>query len=173
MVTPQSSADEFVAIGKIGAPYGVKGWVKIHSFTEWTANILEYTPWYLEDKKSGWQLAKVTDGHEHGKGLIAKIAGYDSPEQSRLLTGKIIGIKRSQLPPLQKDEYYWRDLEGLTVINQDGKQLGTVAYLLETGANDVLVIKSDKEYAIPYLPGSVVLSVDLAKREIHVNWELI
>lgn len=164
--------EEHIAIGKVGAPYGVKGWVKIHSFTEWVTNILDYTPWYLEDK-NGWQLIKVTDGHQHGKGLVAKIEGYNTPEQSRLLTGKLIGIKRSQLPPLKKDEYYWSDLEGLTVINQENKTLGTVAYVLETGANDVLVIKNDKEHAIPYLPGSVIVSVDLEKREIHVNWELI
>jgi 16S rRNA processing protein RimM len=166
-------ADEFIAIGKVGASYGVKGWVKIHSFTEWASNMLEYTPWYFQDK-NGWQLAKIVDGREHGKIVIVKVAGYDAPEQSRLLTGTIIGIKRSQLPTLKKDEYYWRDLEGLTVIDREGRILGTVTHLLETGSNDVLVIKNDnKEYAIPYLPKKVILSVDLTKREIHVDWELI
>jgi 16S rRNA processing protein RimM len=166
------SADDFITVGKIGAPYGIKGWVKIHSFTEWVGNIFEYSPWYLEES-TGWKTIKVADGREHGKGLIAKFGGFDTPEQARALTGKTIGIKRSQLPPLKKDEYYWSDLEGLTVINQNGQVLGTIVYLLETGSNDVLVVKNEKEHAIPYLPGSVVLSVDLAKREMHVNWELI
>lgn len=164
--------EDFVTVGKIGAPYGIKGWVKIHSFTEWVTNILEYTPWYLEDA-NGWKLTKVAEGREHGKGLVAKFAGFDTPEHSRQLTGKLIAIKRSQLPPLKKNEYYWGDLEGLTVINQDGKVLGTIAYLLETGSNDVIVVKNEKEHAIPYLQGSVVISVDLDKREMHVNWELI
>jgi 16S rRNA processing protein RimM len=166
------SPDEYIPVGKVGATYGIKGWVKIHSFTEWVGSIFDFTPWYLEDAH-GWQLTKVSDGREHGKGLIAKFNGFDNPEQSRLLTGKVIAIKRSQLPRLEKNEFYWSDLEGLTVIDQSGKVLGTVLYILDTGANDVLIIKNDKEYAIPYLPGSVILSVDLEKREIHVDWELI
>jgi 16S rRNA processing protein RimM len=164
--------DEFIAIGKIGAPYGIKGWIKIFSFTEWTTNVFEYDPWYLENE-NGWQIIDVTDGREHGKGLIVKFAGFDTPEASRVLTGKKIAIKRSQLAPLKKDEYYWGDLEGLTVINKDGKVLGKIIYLLDTGSNDVIVIKNDKEHAIPYLPGSVVLSVDLVNRIMHVDWELI
>lgn len=166
------STDEYITVGKVGAPYGIKGYLKIHSFTEWVGTIFEYTPWYLKNE-NGWQSIKVTDGREHGKGIIAKFEGLNTPESARALTGKIIGIKRSQLPQLQKDEYYWSDLEGLTVINQDGKVLGKIIYILETGSNDVLVIKDEKEHAIPYLPGSVVLSVDLVKREMHVNWELI
>lgn len=166
------SSDEYVTVGKIGAPFGIKGWVKVHSFTDGLKSIFEYHPWYLEDTH-GWQAIKVTDGREHGKALIVKLIGYDTPEQVRALTGKLIGIKRSQLPPLKKDEYYWSDLEGLNVIDQHGKVLGKIIYLLETGSNDVMVIKNEKEHAIPYLPGTVVLSVDLEKREMHVNWELI
>lgn len=166
--------DEYVIVGRIGAPYGIKGWMKIHSFTEWTDDIFEYSPWFLEDKDD-WRAIEVTDGREHGKALIAKLVGFDTPEQARLITGKMIAIKRSQLAPLEANEYYWRDLEGLTVINQDGKVLGVIGYILETGSNDVLVIKDEnnKDHAIPYLPGSVVISVDLTKREMHVNWELI
>ncbi len=166
------NADDYITVGKIGASYGVKGWVKIHSFTEPVTNIIEYSPWYLKEGQD-WKLTQIVDGRAHGKGLIAKFTGYDSPEQAAALTGKVIAIKRLQLPSLEKNEFYWSDLEGLTVINQDEKTLGTVAYILETGANDVLVVKSDKEHAIPYLPGSVVLSVDLVKREIRVQWDLI
>jgi 16S rRNA processing protein RimM len=166
------SPDEYIAIGKIGAPFGIKGWTKIHSFTDWVGNIFEYDPWYLEEGDD-WNVIKITEGRAHGKGLIAKFSGYDTPETVRVLTGKVIAIKRSQLPPLKKGDYYWSDLEGLTVINKDGKVLGKIAYLIETGANDVLVVKNEKEHAIPYLPGTVVLSVDLESRIMHVDWELI
>lgn len=168
---PERPNTEFVVIGKIGTPYGVKGWVKILSFTEVVDQILEYDPWYLEDE-NGWRPIDVMDGGTHGKGIIAKLKGFDTPEQSRLLTGLKISIKRSQLAPLKNDEYYWRDLEGLTVINHEGKILGTIQYLMETGANDVLVVKNEKEHAIPYIK-EVVLSIDLEKREMRVKWELI
>ena len=169
----QKADAAYIVIGKIGATYGIRGWLKIHSYTEFGANILEYKPWYLSRLQNEWYAVDVEDGKMHGKGVIAKFAGVNSPEEARLLIGKEIAIHRSQLPTLQKNEYYWSDLEGLTVINQAGQTLGKVIYLIETGSNDVLVIKGDKEYAIPYLPGTVILNVDLEKHEIHVDWELI
>jgi 16S rRNA processing protein RimM len=163
---------EYVVVGKIGATFGIKGWLKINSFTELTKDILNYTPWYL-NHQNNWKAIIIQDGHQHGKGVIAKLKGYDTPEQARILTGKDIAIKRSQLPALNKHEYYWSDLIGLMVVDQAGKELGIVSYIMETGTHDVLVIKSDKEHGIPYLPGDVVLKVDLENRLIHVNWELI
>ena len=108
---------------------------------------------------------------EHGKGIVVKFANYDTPEQSRLLTGKNIAITRSQLPPLKKGEYYWSDLKGLTVINQKGVELGKVTYIIATGSNDVLVVKGDKEIAIPYLLDEVIKSIDLELGQILVDWE--
>lgn len=164
---------EYVIVGKIGSTYGVQGWLKVFSFTEELADILEYNPWYLENGDT-WGLIQVKAAREHGKCVVAKLAGYNTPEEARVLTGKKIAIKRSQMPPLETGEYYWKDLEGLTVINQHGETLGKVVYLIETGANDVLVIDSQgKEYAIPYLPGNVITRVDLVNQAIHVNWDLI
>lgn len=163
---------EYVIVGKIGSTYGVQGWVKIQSYTELTADILTYTPWYLEDKND-WKRIKLEAGKEHGKGIIVKLPGYDNPEKARLLTGKRIAVLRSELPVLEKNEYYWSDLEGLTVINQSGLVLGKVIYLIETGSNDVLIVKGDNEHAIPYLPDDVVKSIDLEKKTMHVDWEPI
>jgi 16S rRNA processing protein RimM len=115
----------------------------------------------------------IEDGRLHGKDVIIKLAGINTPEEARLLTGKLIAITRSQLPALDQNEYYWSDLIGLTVVNKDGTVYGKVAYLIETGSNDVLVVKGDKEHAIPYLYGSVVLNVDLEKQQILVDWELL
>ncbi len=169
---PVSMKDEYVVVGKVGTPYGIKGWLKIVSFTESKADILEYNPWYLADGHH-WKLTQVETGRVHGKGIVAKLAGLNNPEQARLLTGKNIAVMRSVLPTLKKNEYYWSDLEGLTVINQHGETLGKVTYLIATGSNDVLVIKGDKEYGIPYLPGDVVTSIDLKNKVMHVKWELI
>jgi 16S rRNA processing protein RimM len=163
--------NEYVVIGKIGATYGIKGWLKIVSFTESIINIINYNPWYIEEHKS-WQPLKMNEARPHGKGIIAKISGFDTPEQARLLTGKQIAIKRSQLAPLQQHEYYWAELEGLTVINQHNETLGKIIYLIETGSNDVFVVKGDKEHAIPYLP-EVITDINLAEKIMRVNWDVI
>lgn len=165
--------NEFVVIGKLGSTYGIRGWLKVFSFTEGVQDILQYSPWYLESS-AGWQTIEVKDGREHGKLVVAKLKGYDTPEQARLLTGKQIAVKRSQLPALQKNEFYWTDLVGLTVINQHGETLGEIAYLMETGSNDVIVVKvNGKEYGIPYLPDTVITQIDLANKIMRVNWDLI
>ena len=167
----KSTETDYVVVGKLGSTHGIQGWLKLYSFTEPVTNILAYNPWYLEDA-ANWKLIKPEASREHAKGMIVKLTGYNNPEQARLLTGKKIAILRSQLPNLKKGGFYWSDLEGLTVINIDGSVLGKVIYLLETGSNDVLVVKGDQEYAIPYL-ADVIVNVDLANQVIHVNWELI
>lgn len=163
----------YITIGKIGSSFGVHGWLKISTYTEYGPDILDYRPWYTSRNGRDWKEIDVEDGKQHGNGVIAKLAGIDTPEDARLLTGTLIAIQRSQLPELTKGEFYWSDLIGLTVINKDGTELGKVIYLMETGSNDVLVIKGNKEHAIPYLPGSVVLDINLEKKEIRVDWELL
>ncbi|EKD73104.1 MAG: 16S rRNA-processing protein RimM [uncultured bacterium] len=135
------------------------------------AQILNYKPWHLENGNN-WQVVQIQAGQAYDQGIIVKLDGYDTPEQARLLAGKKIAVPRSQLPVLAKNEYYWADLIDLSVINQNGKLLGKVIYLMATGANDVIVIKHNgKELAIPYLPNTVVTQIDLVNRMIHVNWE--
>lgn len=163
----------YIKIGKVGSTYGVHGWLKIQSYTEFGASILDYKPWYLTNHREQKEIIDIEASKTHGNGLIVKFKGVNSPEEARKLTGKIIEIDRSLLPILPKNEFYWSDLEGLTVINKNGVVLGKVIYLMATGSNDVLVIKGDKEYAIPYLIDRVIINIDLENREIHVDWELI
>lgn len=163
----------FVTVAKIGSTYGVHGWLKIFTYTEFGASILDYTPWYLSKGSDAWEIIEIEARKLHGRLVIAKFAGFNSPETARVLTGKTIAVSRSQLPELKKDEYYWSDLVGLTVINKTGDVLGKVIYLMETGSNDVLVVKGKQEFAIPFFSGEVILEVDLKKREIHVDWELL
>lgn len=161
----------YITIAKIGAPFGVRGWLKIQSFTESIENVIHYQPWFISDKNGEMSELNIEQvDFNHGR-LLAKIKDINTPEDARQYTGKILSIPKAKLPALNKGEYYWSDLEGLTVVNQVGAILGTVSYLLETGANDVLVVKGDKQIAIPYLPGRVVKNVDLEKQEIQVEWE--
>lgn len=161
----------YITVGKLGSTYGVRGWLKVSAYTEPTTNILDYSPWYLSGAKDDWAIVDVEEGRVHGNGIIVKLVAVNTPEQARLLTGKTIAVLRSQLPSLNANEYYWSDLVGLTVINKNGAILGKVIYLMATGANDVLVVKGDKEIAIPYIFDDVILSIDLTKQEIHVDWE--
>lgn len=164
----------YITIGKIGAPHGVRGWTKVQAFSEHGPEaILDYLPWLIAIGGAPFKPIKLESAHAHGKGLLAKFEGYDSPEAVRALTNALLGVPRSQLPPPAAEEYYWSDLIGLTVINQDGAVYGKVISLLETGSNDVLVVKGEKEHGIPFLLGSVIQKVDLEKQEIHVDWELI
>lgn len=164
---------EYIILGKIGSTYGVHGWLKIRTYTEHSDSMLDYNPWYLSNGIDEWQPITVEEGRMQSGTLLAKLAGFHTPEEARLLTGKTIAINRFQLPALKENEYYWSDLIGLTVINKDGHTLGKVIYLMATGSNDVLVVKNEKEHAIPYLFGDVILSIDLAKQQILVDWELV
>lgn len=165
---------EYIITGRIGTVYGIKGWLKVHSFTEEAFQILRYNPWYLTDG-STWQAFELETGQPQGKGVVVKFAGIETPETARVLINKKIAVKREQLKPLPPHEYYWADLVNLIVVNQKGETLGQIVRLLATGSNDVLVVKNknNKEHAIPYLPGKVVKQVDLDKGIMLVDWELL
>ena len=162
------SADKTVALGYISAVHGIKGWVKVHSWTRPMEAILSYQPWLLgEEGKS----VKIVDGRKQGKGIAALLPGFDNREDAAVLVGQQIFVDREQMPPTEEDEYYWSDLEGLEVHTTDGKNLGRVERLLETGANDVLVVKGDKERLIPFVQGQYVKRVDLEAELIEVDWD--
>lgn len=166
--------NEYVIVGKIGKTYGIHGWLKVFSYTEVITDLLDFDTWYLEEG-NGWKAISEKAGREHSGAVVIKLPGYDTPEQARILTGKKIAVTRKQLPKLGKDEYYWADLDGLTVINQHGETLGKITQILATGANDVLVIKDEqgKEQAIPYLLSSVITKIDLKNQVMYVDWELL
>ena len=142
----------------------------MYSYTEPREAVLNYDRWLLSSQ-DGWQEATVAEGQRHGKTVIVRIDGYDDRDQAAGLVGTEIGIPRDELPETDVDQYYWSDLEGLSVVHRDGTELGKVSHLLETGANDVMVVKGETERLIPFVLDKVVLGVDLAKREIRVDWE--
>lgn len=161
---------ERLILGRITGLYGVRGWVKVYSYTDPRENILRYSPWQL-GLGGRWREAEVQGGRVHGKGVIAKLEGCDDRDAAAGLMGAEIAIRREQLEPLEAGEFYWADLIGLTVINEDGLRLGVVDHLFETGANDVLVVRGERERLIPYAPGEIVTAVDLERGELRVRWD--
>jgi 16S rRNA processing protein RimM len=162
--------DELLVMGRIAAPFGVKGWVRIIAYTAVADNLLDYSPWYLK-LPGGWQATAPLAGRLHGKGLVVQLKECQDREAAAALTGTDIGIYRSQLPPAEADEYYWSDLIGLQVITRDDRVLGVVDHLLETGANDVMVVKGEQECLVPFITDQVIESVDLEARLIRVDWD--
>lgn len=157
-------------IGRINGLYGVRGWVKVYSYTDPITNILAYRPWQLR-QHGAWHSTNVQQGQAHGKGIIAQLEGCFDRDQAARLLGAEIAILREQLPPPPPDEYYWSDLIGLTVLNQAGQTLGVVTQLLETGAHDVLVVQGERERLIPFVLAHCVLAVDLTAQQIRVDWD--
>ena len=142
----------------------------MYSYTEPREAVLNYDRWLLSGK-DGWQEATVAEGQRHGKTVIVRIDGCDDRDQAAKLIGTEIGVPREELPETTGDQYYWSDLEGLRVVNRDGTELGKVNYLLETGANDVMVLKGETERLIPFVMDKVVINVDLDEGRIEVDWE--
>ena len=162
--------DDVLVVGRIASPFGVRGWLRINAFTAVAESLLEYSPWYLK-VKGQWQAVEPLAGRHHGKGLVVQLKDCHDRDAAAALTGTDIGIYRSQLPPVDADEYYWSDLMGMQVITKDDQVLGVVDHLLETGANDVIVVKGEQEHLVPYIKGQVVKSVDLEARIIRVEWD--
>jgi 16S rRNA processing protein RimM len=164
------SGQQHINVGKISGVFGVKGWVKVFSFTDIRENILSYSPWLLK-KDSETRLIAVIDGKLQGKAVVAQLDGVNDRDRAASLMGWDIFISPDQLPKVAKGEYYWSDLIGLNVETDRGIQLGAVDSLLETGANDVLVVKGERERAIPFLQGKTIINIDLDAGKIIVDWD--
>ena len=161
---------ERVILGKIAGIYGVRGWVKVFSETKPKENIFNYNPWQI-CIRGQWQTIEIIEGKSHGKGLIAHLESCDDRDLARQLVGAEIAIDKAQLPAPDEGEYYWADLVGLKVTTLDGLELGQVDHLLETGANDVLVVKGDRERLIPFVQGQYIHEVDMETGAIRVDWD--
>lgn len=164
-----AKTSKLVALGRVSGVHGVKGWIKIHSYTDPRANITEYPVWTLQRDERDWTI-EVEDGRSHGGNVFAKLRGVDDRDQALEWVGAQISIERSRLPACEAGEFYWTDLEGLEVRTDAGEVLGKVDHLLATGSNDVLVVVGEKERLIPFVMGEFVRSVDLDAGLIVVGW---
>ena len=155
-------------MGRIMAPYGVQGWVKLRTFTQEPDGLAEFPVWWLS-RGDDWQAYPVAETRMHGGGLVARLEGVEDRDAAFRLCGLEIAVPRDELPTPAQDEYYWADLIGLEVRNLQGEVLGRIQALLETGANDVLVVRGECERLLPYVP-TVVLKVDVAGGQMIVDW---
>ena len=163
-----------IVLGRITAPFGIRGWVKIHPFGDDPASWMSMPSWWLgADEKAadgGWLARRLRDCAPHGKGLVAHFEGSDDRGAAEKLTGLYVGAPREALPETASDEFYWADLIGLEVVNLSDERLGHVADLLSGGAHEVLRVRDgDNERLLPFV-AAVVKEVDLAGRRIRVDW---
>ena len=172
-------SDRTLVVGRITGCYGVKGWVKIHTYTDTPENFLAFGEWMVQ-RRGGPEPVEFDAGRPHGKGLVAHIAGVDDRTAAEAFRGLEVTVARESLPALEEGEFYWHQLQGLQVWCTEGEQralLGRVDYLIETGANDVLVVSGgktgadNKEHLVPWTPGLAVLEVDLGHGLIRVDWD--
>ena len=176
----EPEAKAMLVVGKITGCYGIKGWVKIHAYTDPQENFLGFGHWMLK-RRGALEPIEFDDGRRQGRGLVAHIAGVDDRTVAESYRGLEIAVQADSLPRLEEGDYYWSQLQGLHVwcrAGDDKVLLGTVDYLIETGANDVLVVKAsedsidEQERLIPYLFGDVVTRIDLEEAVIEVDWFL-
>lgn len=164
-----SAAEKWVILGRVSGVFGVKGWLKVQSYTEPRDNIVGFGAWTL--RMNGVDHAfEVEDGHSHAGSVVAKLHGVDDREQAREWIGADIAVARERLPAIAQGELYWTDLEGLEVRTTTGIVLGKVDHLLATGGNDVLVLDSVPQRLIPFVVGAVVKEVNLESGHIVVDW---
>lgn len=171
--------DEIVVAGKIVNVHGVKGYMVVLSFMEPADNILNYADWFwdyqsAEEGKNLWHLVPKLRTAKFGKKIVLQIADCADRDLARSYVGVKIGVKRQDLPKLAADEYYWSDLIGLEVLNQQGDKLGVVDHLFATGANDVIVVKdanTGREHLIPYVKPQVIREIDLQAHKMRVDWD--
>ncbi len=161
--------EDWVVLGRLGRPHGVKGLITVYSFTEPRENLTNYA-WHVR-LKNQWTRLNCLKVEEHTKHLVALIEGYQDREQVAELTNLEIAVKADELPELDAGEYYWHQLIGMTVVNLQGETLGQIIEVMPTGANEVLVVKGDKRYLIPYRYGAVVLEICAKKNQMIVDWD--
>jgi len=156
-------------MGRIVAPYGIRGWVKIQPFTQQPQGLLDYPEWQV-GREGQWQTRIVETAKPHGNTVTAKLRGIDDRDQAAVLRGMQIAVSRDDFPEPGAGEYYWADLVGLEVVNEAGAALGQVTEVFETGANDVLVVAGERERLLPFI-GPVIRQVDVAGGRIVVVWD--
>lgn len=176
-----ADANPLIVLGKITAPYGIQGWVRIHPYADDPLAWAALPQWWVAAEKGDgaaqaplaqWRSLKLQHCRWQGDGLVAQFEGVADRNAAEALQGLLVGAPREVLPATAEDEFYWADLVGLEVVNTREEKLGQVAGLIETGANDVLRVAGEdgEERLLPFV-AAVVLAVDLDARCIRVAWE--
>lgn len=168
MKDDDASPAKRILLGHVVGVHGVRGWLKIHSCTDPRDAIFDYQPWLLGD--AGMAI-EVLEGKAGGKYLLARLDGVNTRDEADAVSGQKIEVERHALPLLDSSQFYWNDLVGLKVINQDGTALGNIIDMLATGANDVMVVSGERERLIPFVMDVYVMQVDLEQGFVKVDWD--
>ena len=160
-----------ILLGRFHGAFGVRGELKLESFTDPPERIFRYQPWTLRDPQGRERACAEANGRATAKGVVARLPGIEDRDAADALRGTEVRVPRSTLPPPAPGEYYWVDLEGLRVVNLEGADFGTVSHLFATGANDVLVAQGDRERMIPFVEPDYIRSVDFDAGVVTVDWD--
>lgn len=160
-----------IQVGKVHGAFGVRGEVKLESFTEPRSAIFRYQPWVLRDTRGIERECEGAKGRETPKGVVATLPGVEDRDGAEATRGLEVFVPREAMPPPQPGEYYWVDLEGLRVRNVEGVDFGVVSHLFSTGANDVLVAQGDRERMIPFVLPDYIVSIDFDTALVTVDWD--
>jgi len=161
---------EWVTLGRMGRPQGLKGLIRVISFTEPEFAILDYLPWHIQTKDQ-WLPLDVVSFKLQNQKILVNVTGLTDRDHIAELTNCNVGIIQDQLPALSSGEYYWHELTHMQVVNKSGAELGRVAQILSTGSNDVLIVQGKKRYLIPYIQEIYIVSVNPVQRQITVDWD--
>ena len=171
------NTENLIIVGKLGSSYGIRGWLRVFSFTEEPDSLFDYKPWYIQ-RAGKWQEVEVESFKPHNQDTIVKLKGIDDRDDANLLTNFEIYVNAQDLPDLDEGDFYWKDLIGCKVVTINGYDLGQVSDLMETGSNDVLVVKANlkdafgaKERLIPFVEEQFIKQVDLSTKQITVDWD--
>lgn len=159
-----------VALGRITGPFGIKGWLKVVSYTDPPEQILDFAPWRADRPDGGSRELRAIEGRRHGKGLVVRIDGIADRTEAELLGRPELWIGREELPALAAGEFYQADLIGFEVVNLAGQPLGRVDHFLDMPGNAVMVVKGEREQWVP-VGGQQLFRVDTGRGRITVDWD--
>lgn len=163
---PEGSEGERVELGRVTGAFGIKGWIRLHSHTAPPEGILRYRRWLVDGRE--W---KVLDGHAQGSSVAASLEGLEDRNAAEAMRGAVIEVPRAALPKPKPGEFYWSDVLGSEVVSTTGAKLGTLESVAHNGAQDVMVVRGERERLIPAVPGPIVKTVDPKAKRIVVEWE--
>jgi len=159
-----------VVMGRIRAPHGLKGWIKVQPFTQEIEGLLDYPQWWV-GRDGQWQQHRISEAVVHGSMVVARLEGFTDRDAAAGLRGRDVAVPRAAMPENGEGEFYWSDLLGMEVAHRNAARLGAVTKILETGANTVLVVQGEKEWLVPFIQ-DVIVDVDLKAGKLIVDWEL-
>jgi 16S rRNA processing protein RimM len=163
------SEPRLVEVGRLGAAHGVRGWLRVQSFTDPPQRLFEWRRWMLQPEGGATREMKVQDARPQGNGWIAKFEGVEERDAASRLTGQMVLVERGELPPTQGREHYRLDLLGFEARNLEGAVLGVVDHFIDTPGNAVMVIRGAREYLIP-VTAQHLRQVAAGDRTVIVDW---